>query len=129
MAHPNEELARKGYDAFAAGDLDTIREILADDIQWHVGGRSPLAGDYKGKDEVFAFFAKLVELSGGTFRVDVHDVLANDEHAVVLGTNRATRDGKELNDNIVAVYHNKDRKTVEAWFHPGDQYATDEFWS
>lgn len=129
MSHPSEELARRGYDAFAKGDLDTIREIFDDDIVWHIGGRSQLAGDYRGKDEVFGFFAKLVELSGGTFRVDVHDILANDEHAVVLGTNRAEREGRELNDNIVAVYHNRDGKTVEAWFHPGDAYATDEFWS
>lgn len=129
MAHPNEELARKGYEAFGAGDLDTIREIFADDITWHVGGRSPLAGDYRGKDEVFGLFARLGELSGGTFRIDVHDVLANDEHAVVLGTSRAERDGRQLNDNGVAVYHNRDGKVVEAWFHPGDQYATDEFWS
>jgi len=129
MAHANEELARKGYDAFAKGDLDTIRGIFADDIIWHVGGRSPLAGDYKGTDEVFGFFAKLVELSGGSFRIDVHDILANDEHAVVLATNHAERNGKVLNDNIVGVYHNRGGKTAEAWFHPGDQYATDEFWS
>jgi hypothetical protein len=27
------------------------------------------------------------------------------------------------------VYHVSDGKVTEAWFHPGDAYAVDEFWS
>jgi ketosteroid isomerase-like protein len=46
MAHPNEELARRGYDAFARGDMDTLRELFDPEIVWHFPGRSPLAGDH-----------------------------------------------------------------------------------
>ncbi len=28
MAHPNEELVRKGFDAFSKGDVDTLRRCL-----------------------------------------------------------------------------------------------------
>ena len=35
MAHPNEELVRKGYDAFASGDMDTLRELFDPGIVWH----------------------------------------------------------------------------------------------
>ena len=44
MAHPNEELVRKGYDAFAKGDMDTLRELFDPEIVWHFPGRSQLAG-------------------------------------------------------------------------------------
>jgi ketosteroid isomerase-like protein len=71
MAHPNEDLVRRGFAAFGTGDIAALRELLADDTVWHVGGRSPLTGDYKGKDEVLGFFAQLAERAGGTFRVDV----------------------------------------------------------
>ena len=27
MAHPNEELARRGYDAFSNGDIDALRQV------------------------------------------------------------------------------------------------------
>lgn len=74
MAHPNEDLVRRGFAAFGAGDIATLGELFADDIVWHVGGRSPISGDYKGKDEVFGFFAQLAERAGGTLHVDVHDV-------------------------------------------------------
>lgn len=129
MAHPNEDLVRRGFAAFGTGDLATLGQLFADDIVWHVGGRSPITGDYKGKDEVFGFFAQLAERAGGTFRVDVHDVLANDEHVVALTNGTAEREGKRLNDNGVQIFHVKDGKVTETWFHPGDQYAADEFWS
>jgi len=35
MAHPNEDLVRRGYDAFARGDMDTLRELFDPGIVWH----------------------------------------------------------------------------------------------
>ncbi len=34
-----------------------------------------------------------MELTGGTFQEEVHDVLANDEHGVVLAIRRFERNG------------------------------------
>jgi uncharacterized protein len=128
MAHPNEDLLRRGYEAFSKGDMQTLDGLFADDIVWHVGGRSHLAGDYRGKQEVFELFGKFVQLTGGTFKVELHDVLANDEHAIALQTATGEREGKTLNDNGVGVYHVKDGKVTESWLHPGDPYVIDEFW-
>jgi ketosteroid isomerase-like protein len=129
MAHPNEELTRRGFDAFAKGDVDTLREVFDPDAVWHVGGRSPLAGDYRGMEAILGSFASTMERSGGTFRIELHDVLANDEHAVSLYTARAERDGRTLEDRSVLVSHIRDGKLVEAWLLSGDQYAADDFFS
>ena len=43
--HPNVERPRTGYAAYSSGDMDTITELFAEDILWHVAGRSPIAGD------------------------------------------------------------------------------------
>jgi len=109
--------------------MATLGELFADDIVWHVGGRSPITGDYKGKEQVFAFFAQLAERAGGTFRLDIHDVLANDEHVVALVTTTGQRQGKTLSTNGAQVFHVQGGKVTETWFHPDDQYAGDEFWS
>lgn len=129
MAHPNEDLVRKGYEAFKSGDMDTLRELFDPGIVWHTGGRSQLAGDYKGIDEVLGSFMKVFELSGGTFAIELHDVLANDEHVVALATSRGQREGKSLESNFVQIAHVKNGKLTESWLHPDDQYAVDEFWS
>ncbi len=127
--HPNIELLRKGYQAYSSGDMETISELFADDIEWHIAGRSQLAGDYHGKDEVFGFFGKITELSSGTSRLEVHDVLANDEHGVVLVRGSASREGRDFTGNDVHTFHIRDGKVAEFWDSPLDQYANDEFWS
>src|SRR6266550_6290526 len=115
MAHPNADLLNKGYDAFDKGDLDTVRSLFADDIVFHVAGNSQLAGDYRGIDEVFGFFGKLVELSGGTFKIERHAVLADDEHATVLSTSSAERNGTSLTLKTIDVFHVADGKVTECW--------------
>lgn len=129
MGHPNQDLLRKGYEAFSKGDMDTIRELFAPDIVFHAPGKSPVAGDYKGIDEVLGFFGKTAELSGGSLKLEVHDALANDEHGVGLVKTSAQREGRSLNANAVHVFHIKDAKVTEVWNHTDDQYGLDEFWS
>lgn len=129
MAHPNEDLLRRGYQAFAKGDADTLSGLFADDIVWHVPGRSPLAGEYRGREAVFGLFAKLAEMTGGTFKLDVHDVLAGDEHGVVLAVATAEREGKRLESRTTHVWHLRDGKATEFWSQAEDLYAADEFWS
>jgi ketosteroid isomerase-like protein len=102
MAHPNEDLVREGFAAFGRGDMDVLRKrFFADDVRWHVSGRSSLAGDYEGPEQVIQYFGRVFELTGGTFSIELHDVLANDEHAAALITIHGERAGKQLNDNTV----------------------------
>jgi uncharacterized protein len=130
MAHPNEDLMREGVAAFTRGDLDALREkYFAEDIRWHIPGRSPLAGDYEGVAQVIGAFGLLFELTGGTYRVEVHDIVANDEHAIVLYTSRAERADRQLEDRTALVAHIRDGRQAEAWTLPGDVYALDEFLS
>jgi ketosteroid isomerase-like protein len=129
MAHPNEELYRKGFEAFQKGDTEALKDHFAEDIVWHVAGRSPFAGDYKGSAEVLGLFGKQVEATGGTFKLELHDLLANDEHVVALVRTTAERSGKRLNDPGVHVVHVRDGKLAESWFHASDQYAVDEFFA
>jgi SnoaL-like domain len=41
MAHPSEELVRRGYEAFNRGDVETLRQLFADTTIWHEPGRGP----------------------------------------------------------------------------------------
>ena len=101
--HPNVELARQAYEAMAKGDLAATSEGIADDVTWHGMAAGPLSGTYHGRDEVLAFFGRLARETGGTFRLEVHDVLANDEHTVVLCTMSASRGNKSIEIPVVNV--------------------------
>jgi ketosteroid isomerase-like protein len=127
MAHPDEELVRRGYDAFSRGDMETLREVFHPDLVWHSPGRNQLAGDHRGVEAVLGFFGRTMELTGGTFRVEVHDVVASDEHVVGLNSVAAQRGGKTLNGRNALVFHVRDGRATEVWQFWEDQYAADEF--
>ena len=127
--HPNLELLRRGYAAYGSGDMDTINELFADNVVWHVAGRNLISGDYDGKEQVFGFFGKIQELSEGTSKVEVHDLLANDEHGVAVVTESATRGGRQHRGNATHVFHLRDGQVTEFWDAQTDQYAVDDFWS
>jgi hypothetical protein len=127
MGHPNEDLVRQGYDAFAKGDLDTLRKVFATDAVWHTPGHNVLAGDHRGIDAILGFFGQTMELSGGTFRVELHDVVAGDDHAVGLHVARGQRNGRTLEDRSVLVFHVRDGQAVEVWQYNGDNDAVDQF--
>jgi ketosteroid isomerase-like protein len=46
--HPDVDLVRQGYEAFRTGDTQRMDELLADDVEWHVGGKSKLSGPTEG---------------------------------------------------------------------------------
>lgn len=129
MAQEDAELLRKLYDAFANADLETIQNSMAEDAVLHVAGGGPLSGIYKGKDEVLGLLGEFISRSDGTFKADVHDILASDEHVVVLSNVTAERDGKKLTDRGVEVFHVKDGKIVEAFFTGMDIDDFNEFFS
>ena len=42
---------------------------------FHCPGRNPLSGDYRHKGEVLALMSKVMQLTNGSFRLEVHDIL------------------------------------------------------
>jgi uncharacterized protein len=129
MAHPNEDLVRQGYAAFASGDIEAMVSLFDPDIRWHFPGRTALAGHHEGAAKVAEMFGLLAQMSGGTHRVEVHDVIGNDAHVVALHTARAERAGKQLEVNALNVFHVRDGKITEAWTLHTDPYGYDEFYS
>lgn len=127
--HPNVAVVRRGYEAFASADAETLAELIAEDAVWHVGGRNLFTDTYRGREAVFTYFRKLRDFTNETIRVAVHDVLANDEHAVALVVMTAQRGRNELDSLATTSFHLRDGQVVEAWTFHENQYAADEFFS
>jgi len=128
-AEANQALIERGYEAFARGDIPTVLQVLAEDIFWHVPGRGPLSGDYRGHAEVLGFFKRFMDLSEGTFRIAIDDVLAKGDRVIVLVTESARRRGREWSSPQVHAWTVKGGRATEFWQFQGDQQTEDEFWS
>jgi hypothetical protein len=124
----NEAAIRRYCDAWKAGDLATIVDCYHDDLVLHYFGRSPLAGDHRGKTAALTVLARVQQLANRQL-LEIHDVLASDEHAIILARERFERDGRQVESKRVLVYHVRDGKLAEAWIYDDDQRAVDALWS
>lgn len=124
----NIDTARKGYQAFNEGHIDEAMATIHDEILWHNGGDNPITGDFRGKEAVLEMFARFGQLTEGTYEADIHDIVASDDHTVVIGTYTATRHGRTHSARFVDVIHPApDGRGKEFWRFVEDQAAEDEF--
>lgn len=130
MPELNAEIARRFLEAQSRADAATLMELMADDIVWHVPGKNLLSRDYTGKAEVAGFFARARELSGGTVRTELIEVLDGENYGIALVKVNAQREGRELGGQFQAfTYRIENGKVAEFWFMVEDRYAVDSFWS
>ncbi|MEV4505846.1 nuclear transport factor 2 family protein [Streptomyces klenkii] len=125
----NRKLIEGAYAAFTAGNIPAVLQAFAEGITWHVPGRSPLSGDYRGHREIVEFFGRVMDLSGGSFRIRIDDVLTDTSRVVVLCTVSAERNGRAWSSPEAHVWDIADGKAVAFREFQGDQQAEDEFWS
>lgn len=130
MAHPNEDLVRKGYDAFGKGDMDTLRSLFAPDAVHNATGNNPLSGEYKGVDDILAYYGKLFELSDGTFTAELKSVkLEGDDKVVATHRDGGQRGGKTLDQDETLTFTISGGKFTRLEEKHSDQAAYDAFWS
>ena len=121
--HPNAAKIRAASEAMEqSGDPTSQMEILSDDIVWHeIGSDEPV----RGKQALAERFAGMPE--GASIKVDTHDVVANDEHAIALVTATATMGDQELVYRTAEIYHMKDGKITERWAFSDDTDRINKF--
>ena len=129
-ADENAAIMRRAYEAFNSADINTLTELFAESVVWHLPGRSRFADDYQGREATLAYFAQLGQETGGTFQAELQHVLADDEDRVIgIQRSRAQRDGKHLDVGNCIVFELKDGRVTDGREHFHDLYAWDEFWS
>lgn len=122
--HANATLVREAMAAFNDGDFDQFAAMIVDDVSWYeVGATEPLRGK-----------AALVEAMGPGERdfeivAEVHDVVANDDHALVMINATATRGGQTLNYRTVEILHMRDGMVTERWSFADDPQAIGAFFA
>ena len=128
-AEQNAETVRRGYAAFNSADMKTLAELFDERATWHSPGRSPIAGDHKGREAIFAQFGRYGGETGGTFKAALLQVLTSDDGRVVgIHRNTAERGGKRLDIGCCIVFEFKNGRVIDGREHFYDLYAWDEFW-
>jgi uncharacterized protein len=116
---------------FYAGGADgPLRALLAADVEWHVPGANAIAGDYRGIDEVMAYFARRRDHAARSFRMHPGDVLAGEgDRVAVLTDGTATIAGREERWSTVGLYRLAGERVAGCWLLPLDPAAFDRIWA
>ncbi len=125
MEHPHARLARRLLEAFSAGDVAGMEAVVADDLVWHAPGTNRFSGRFEGRDAAMQRLSRMRE-AGITTSVDVHDVVANDDHVVALvHLHVANAEGRRYDQPQVQVAHVRDGRIAEFWTMNQDQAVLD----
>ncbi len=109
--------------------MDALGALLAPDTRWQIGDVPPLNGEYVGVEQVFGgFLGPLVERSGGTFRIEVHDLARTDRHAMAVVHETAEREGRTLDAHHVHVMQVEDGRITRLWAATSDSAGDTQFW-
>ncbi|MGQ0617296.1 MAG: nuclear transport factor 2 family protein [Acidimicrobiia bacterium] len=128
--HPNAEKIRTAYAAFTAGDLPAVVEAFAPDAVFHVAGDGPTTGDHKGHQAITALLVDGFHKTGGTQRIEVRSIYADDHHGVVVAHETATRahDGATLDiEEVHLLALAPDGRVTDFWDVPSDPDVHDAF--
>jgi len=130
VADDNVDLVRKGYAAFAAGDLDALGEVMSPDVVHLAPGSNRTSGEYRGQEQVFGLYGMLFELSGGTFAIElVRAEAKGDDQVVARHHGTAKReDGETYEGDSTIVFTIVDGKATLLDESHDDQAAVDAFW-
>ena len=123
--HPNGTLLRRLLEAFSARDVQAMEAAFRDDVTWHAPGTNRFSGQFLGRAAAMQRLAQMRE-AGISTNFDVHDVVANDEHAVALvHLHLEVADGRRYDQPQVQVAHVREGRIAEFWTMNQDQAVLD----
>jgi hypothetical protein len=120
-----------GHARFASAKLEHLQLGIDESVEWYTPGDHPLSGKAVGVEGVLEWLRKSSEVTNGTFRADIHRIVADDEYATVISTYRGERKGMVLEMPGVQVFrfNPKTYKVVEARIWVYDDVFVNKFWS
>ncbi len=92
-------------------------------------GRGPLAGTYRGPDEVIGYFGQLFALTDATYAISRMHWLTSADRVGLLTRNSARRHGRTLTWDELIVFTFVDGRKKSINHFSGDQYGVDALFS
>ena len=111
----NIETIRSGYESFSRGDLLTVLELFADDIEWNEPEATygTPTGTFRGKQEVLSIFERIPEYND-SFSLETREFLGDGDTVVVTGLFRVSPKGSGRTAEVpfAHVWRLRDGKAV-----------------
>lgn len=124
----NQQLAKRLLETLGAGaSASVIAALFTPDLEWNIPGQTgalPWIGKKTGRDAIIEFVRDTQTMIQRE-QLDIQDILANDERAIILGhlQTRITSTGK-LIDSAFAIVLKFSGDLISHFLMLEDSYAT-----
>jgi uncharacterized protein len=125
----NIAVMRRGYEAFAKGDIETLKRLFSTNADWHQAETGVLRGKYRGAQSILEFFGQLAHETQGSLRVEPETMAASGDHVFVLERVTGKRKGKSLDTKDVLVFKLDKGIVTEVTEFQADYPTVAQFWS
>jgi ketosteroid isomerase-like protein len=121
------DLIRRYVSAMRSGDRQSGYGFYAEDIVFHIPGRSPFAGTHHGREAAVRYIEAAVARSyRGEVEVELIDMLAGEERVALIVRERFIREEGDIEIRRANVYRIRGNEIAEVWIFEGNQYEVDE---
>ena len=127
MSHPNEDRLRALYATFPAGDLDGFLDGCTEDVTFTVPGATPGSGVFT-RSQFPEWITVVLAATGGSFREELLDMCANDEHVVRLLLHSFDRDGRHHEYRTGHICELRGGRIARWVEHPGSLREFEAAW-
>ncbi|MGI9423241.1 MAG: nuclear transport factor 2 family protein [Hyphomicrobiaceae bacterium] len=128
MAHCPSQIVRDFYAARASGNLDAVRTFIAPDVLWIEPAVGDQTGELHGADAVIDMITKALELTSGTFALEIGEIVEVAGHCAAVISWSAEKAGHAISSRELATFSVVKNRIAFAHFLPEDIEHDRTFW-
>ena len=125
MVYLDEKAIQQLIKAFNERNFEPGSMLFADDVVLHYPGKNRIMGDHIGKSGLLDFWNKQIDLTDGTFKGEIINVLQGEGNLVLIMNATAELNNQSYSWRRINHYHIVEGRVVEGWIYEGDQYIAD----
>ena len=126
--HPNVTVIDRMTTAVFENDRDTLADLFTQDMELHVRGPLPSAGDYTGVDGFLSALGTVFELTDGDVKIEQLFCIADDRWAAEWEQAVFGRQGRTLEVKNAFVYQFDGGRIGEMWMICAAPAGSESFW-
>lgn len=127
--HPNVSVVDRMTTAVFENDRETLTEVFAEDLEFHVRGPLPGAGDHNGVDGFLGVLGDIFELTDGDVKIEQLFCIGDGQWAAEWERAAFGRHGRTLESSNAFVYRFKDGRIAEMWMICAALPGSESFWA
>ena len=125
----NVATIQRGFEAFAKGDIETLKTLFSPNARWDQAETGILRGNYRGVQAILEFFGQLAHETEGSLRAEPLTMAGSGDHVFVFERVTGTRKGKTLDTKEALVFKLENGVVTEVTELQSDYPTAAQFWS